>query len=213
MEQKKLAEILKEINALPDLSAGNVIEQIKIKLQEDKETYEKWGKEDDINYRLTTDCDTLLDIAVENGCIKIVEALLAKGANVNSGIYAPLHTAIIINNKEMVEILIKYKADVNLKNKYDGFTPLHLAVEGDHQEIAEILIKHKANVNLKDDDGLTPLHLAAKEGHKEMVETLIKYKANINLRGRKGRSPLHFAAKEGDTDIVKILIKTRQMLT
>lgn len=47
MAQGKLAEILKEVNALPDLSAGNVIEQIKTKLQEeDKETYKKWEKED-----------------------------------------------------------------------------------------------------------------------------------------------------------------------
>ncbi|MCA4774255.1 ankyrin repeat domain-containing protein, partial [Wolbachia endosymbiont of Mansonella perstans] len=54
-----------------------------------------------------------LDIAVENGYIKIVEALLVNKANVNSGIYPPLHTTIIKNNKEMIKILIKYKADVN----------------------------------------------------------------------------------------------------
>ncbi|MGL9732309.1 MAG: hypothetical protein ACR5KX_06170 [Wolbachia sp.] len=45
MAQGKLAGILKKVNALPDLSAGNVIEQIKTKLQKDKETYEKWEKE------------------------------------------------------------------------------------------------------------------------------------------------------------------------
>lgn len=49
-------------------------------------------------------------------------------ANTMSGLEAsPLHFAVIFRELKNVELLIKYKADVNIKDK-EGRTPLHIAV-------------------------------------------------------------------------------------
>lgn len=140
MEQKKLAEILKEVNALPGLSAGNVIEQIKTKLQEDKETYEKWEKEGfNVDYPFAelitnkygaTIQNTLLNIAVANNCVNVVNTLIEKKANVNE---APC-----------------------------GWTPLHFAVCNGYTDIVKTLIENEADINAKSNGGLTPLLIAQK---------------------------------------------------
>ena len=89
--------------------------------------------------------------AVAKGDIKVVEQLLAKGADVgakNAGGETILNQAVFNSHKEMVELLIEKGANVN--EKYDsGETPLHLAVHLDDLEIAEVLIKKGANVNAK----------------------------------------------------------------
>jgi hypothetical protein len=157
MEQGKLAEILKEVNALPGLSADNVIEQIKTKLQEeDKETYEEWGKEDfrvdypfaeliTNNYGATTQ-NTLLNIAVANNYLNVVNTLIERKANVNE---APC-----------------------------GWTPLHFAVLNNRIDIVDILIKSKANINAKSNGGWTPLLIAYKNGYMSIVKTLLEKEAD-----------------------------------
>lgn len=152
MAQEKLAEILKEVNALPDLSADNTIEQIKTKLQEeDKETYEKWEKGDfhvdhpfaeliTNKYGATTQ-NTLLNIAVANNCVNVVNTLIEKKANVNE---APC-----------------------------GWTPLHFAVCNGYTDIVNILIKNEANINAKSNGGLTPLLIAHKNGYVSIASTLL----------------------------------------
>ncbi|MCM1001937.1 ankyrin repeat domain-containing protein [Wolbachia pipientis] len=157
MKQGKLAEILKEVNALPHLSADNIIEQIKTKLQEeDKETYEKWEKKDfhvncpfaeliTNNYGVTTQ-NTLLNIAVANNYLNVMNTVIERKANVNE---APC-----------------------------GWTPLHFAVLNNHIDIVDILIKNKANINAKSNGGWTPLLIAYKNGYMSIVKTLLEKEAD-----------------------------------
>ena len=59
----------------------------------------------------------------------------------------PLHWAATFEKKEIVQILIKHSADVNMKD-LKGRTPLHEAAEDDDNEIVQILCKHSADVNM-----------------------------------------------------------------
>ncbi|WCR59052.1 MAG: hypothetical protein PG978_000466 [Wolbachia endosymbiont of Ctenocephalides felis wCfeF] len=172
--QGKLAEILKEVNALPDLSADNIIEQIKTKLQEeDKETYEKWEKGDfHVDYPFAelitnkygaTTQNTLLSIAAANGCIEVVKALIKSGANVNE---APC-----------------------------GWTPLHFAVCNGYTDIVNILIENKANINAKSNGGWTPLLIAHKNGYMSIVKTLLEKGAD--------RSDIQLLKKAEETHLIK----------
>ena len=72
----------------------------------------------------------------------------------------PLHTAAAGGHKEMVELLLAKKADINARNK-NGMTPLHYAAADDLRGVAELLLANKADVNAKDNDGRTPLDVAS----------------------------------------------------
>jgi ankyrin repeat protein len=73
--------------------------------------------------------------------------------------------------KDVAELLLAHKADVNAKSK-GGFTPLHFAASEGHQDVAEVLLAHKADVNTKDDSGWTPLHYATGKGYEGLTGIL-----------------------------------------
>ncbi len=68
---------------------------------------------------------TPLIIATEKKNLKLVELLLENGGNPNLQIHSNgntcCHIAAYNNNKEILDILIKYNGDVNIKNNY-GYT-------------------------------------------------------------------------------------------
>ena len=72
----------------------------------------------------------------------------------------PLHVAADGGHKDVVELLLANKAEVNAKDN-DGVTPLHCGGVSGHKDVAELLLANKAEVNAKDNDGGTPLHMAA----------------------------------------------------
>ena len=102
--------------------------------------------------------------AVKTGDAVTVRTLLARNpdsANTKDNIgFSPLHLA---TNKDVAEMLLAYKADVNAKNIY-GDTPLHIAAIGGRKEVIEVLLAHKADVNAENIYGQTPLHVAQGNG-------------------------------------------------
>jgi ankyrin repeat protein len=84
----------------------------------------------------------------------------------------PLHLAAFAGRKDVVELLLANKSDVNAKSS-SGETPLHVAVMRNNKEIVKLLLANKANVNAKANNGSTPLRsVMAFSGFKEMVELL-----------------------------------------
>jgi len=106
----------------------------------------------------------------------------------------PLFGAADNGNKELVEVLLSYKADINAKNDM-GETPLNwMAIRG-NKKGAEVLLSFNADVNAGDSRGYTPLHYTAIMNHKEIAELLLAHHADINARtrGDKGGTPLDVA--------------------
>ena len=89
----------------------------------------------------------------------------------------PLHWAANRGHLDIVQALLKARADVNAKDEY-GMTPLHLAAIRGHLGIIQALLKAGADVNAKDEDEYTPLHLAAARGHLDIVQALIEARAD-----------------------------------
>lgn len=80
---------------------------------------------------------------------------------------APIHYAATVGSFECMELLLKYKAPINMQTNI-GYTALHLAVE--QPKIVELLLHHNANPNkLTFYDLLSPIHLASKIGILETV--------------------------------------------
>jgi len=83
----------------------------------------------------------------------------------------PLHYVAGNDHKDVAELLLADKADVNAKDD-TGWTPLHWAALEGHKGMAELLLANKADVNAKDNKGYTPLYYAADKGHQDVVELL-----------------------------------------
>ena len=75
---------------------------------------------------------------------------------------SPLHLAVLINDKEIAEILVDNGANLDLNaNDEDAGTPLHWAVYMGNREMAEFLIDQGADVNAKNKTGYRPIDFAS----------------------------------------------------
>ncbi|PFX14127.1 Ankyrin-1 [Stylophora pistillata] len=84
--------------------------------------------------------------------------------------YTILHLASKSNSPDIVELLVKYKADINARDK-DGFTPLHLAAMHGNFQVVKTLIELSADFNLKV-EGKDAAELAHMNGETEVEEYL-----------------------------------------
>lgn len=92
----------------------------------------------------------------------------------------PLHLACLSQCVETVEILIKYRADVNAIYK-DGRSALHAAIVKESKcfECAKLLLKAGVCVNKPDAYGYTPLHIAALNEFSSCAYMLIGKKKRV----------------------------------
>lgn len=107
--------------------------------------------------------------AASNGDVEQAESLIASGINVNHHDGLALNRAIYADNQEIVELLIKAGADVNLGVR-TGFTPLAEAAYRGDTEIVRILIEAGADIHARCHDGdsynaLEYAELGLYEGH------------------------------------------------
>jgi ankyrin repeat protein len=150
---------------------------------------------------------SLLYLAAQENRIKLVEILIAEGADVNqlSNGYTPLYAAASHGHTEVVKALIERDAN-NVDHLCHGFSSLHTAAENNYIEIVEALLEAGANINQPANDGRTPLHFAVQKGNIDIVKTLLKADAtNISQSANDGRTPLHIAVQDGNVEIVKVL--------
>jgi ankyrin repeat protein len=115
--------------------------------------------------------------AAASGDLEKVKALLKDNPdlvfskdNDNSG--TPLLWATANDHKDVAELLLANKADVNAKDAADQ-TPLHYAVKNGYKDMAELLLANKADVNAKENHGLTPLHMVVEGAHTDIAELLL----------------------------------------
>lgn len=149
------------------------------------------------------------------GQIEDVHDYLKKGFNVNakddyhyelSFGDAALHIACRSTQPLMVELLLKFKANVNLLSTR-GETPLIVAAQKGCCEILEMLISAGARINQADPfDQKTPLHFAVVNSHRTAVLTLVTRGADVNAVDKDALGPLYYAMRNGDMVIATILL-------
>ena len=154
---------------------------------------------------------TALLIAAKHGQNSIAEILLEKGAAVDVFVadFTALHFASHNNHTKVIELLIKYNADVNAIGNDERWTALHMAVMNGSEEAVHVLVNvDNVNLNAKNGHGTSALHLAVKNGFDKIVKPLIDHGADINITmSNDGRTPLHVASCRGSYQSAVLLLK------
>ena len=163
---------------------------------------------------------TALTYAIQNTGIKTVR-ILARKADINlkddQG-NGPLHIAIIRDNEEMVELLLKARAYVNVTGKDEMVTnqsPLFAALLKDDMKLFKRLLDLGADPNIADSGGAFPLSEACVRNGAtvEPIKMLLDKGAEINKVEKNGASALTYAAQNSAIDaatrkaIVNLLIE------
>ena len=116
-------------------------------------------------------------MAISDGDIPALTALLDGGANPNGKLndagHTPIITAVFLGKTEALNLLIEKKADVNSQDM-GGNTPLITAVFKNSAEMVKILIDAKADVNIKNKKNKTALGTTFMWKNKEIIELLKK---------------------------------------
>jgi hypothetical protein len=83
----------------------------------------------------------------------------------------PLHLAAANGHKDVAQLLLSGKANVNAKDD-DGWLPLHKAAYEGHKDLVELLVANGAWVGAQKNDGYTALTLAESRGYTDVAESL-----------------------------------------
>lgn len=172
----------------------------------------------DLATRQDEDGDTALHIAVVQGELAIVCKLIQfllwarRSLDVYNNLrQTPLHLAVITQQANMVEVLLRDGADPAALDR-NGQTALHLCCEYDQRDCLSVVLSCASSstcLEVRNYEGFSPLHLAVRRGHKDLARMLLDAGANINAMDIKsGQSPLMHAVESNNVDMVHFLIES-----
>ncbi len=119
----------------------------------------------------------------------------------------PLQRAVLRNDPQAVQALIKGGADVQAASRVGGITAIAVAAESGNAAILDALLKAGANANSAATNGATPLMAAAASGSVDAVKTLLDHGANPNAKElARGQTALMFAASENRASVIGLLV-------
>jgi ankyrin repeat protein len=121
---------------------------------------------------------TVLQFAVMQGDVAMVGLLLGNGADFDiedpkTGM-TPLLNAARDGRHEIVEMLVRFGADINTKNR-DGDTPLHLSAARGHRTAIEVLLKYRPDLEARNNAGITALQQAEQNRHEQVAMVIRQY--------------------------------------
>lgn len=129
-----------------------------------------------------------------------------------------LIVAISKGHQEIVEILLKANAELEVLKTPDRNSPLHEAASKGDPKILQLVLNkilEKSNdnasdlVNLPNQFGNTPLHNAARTGNHECVSQLLKAGAQPTIKNANGSIPLHHAcySEQLNLKVIQLLVE------
>lgn len=140
--------------------------------------------------------ETALHFACNFQHYDISKILLEKGADPNVLDYmheiSPIIYSVSLRNTKIFDLLLKYKADVNIQD-YFGNTPLHYIIQEDDVELFDYIMNKNPLVNIYNAESKTPLHLALEKLGKNTehyVEKLLN-DSDLNIQNNIGNTIVH----------------------
>ncbi|VUZ47671.1 unnamed protein product, partial [Hymenolepis diminuta] len=124
--------------------------------------------------------------------------------------HTPLMVAVIKNKINIIQLLLKYGADVNTANKL-GRTALMISSNEGLIDIVDILIQSGAHVNAQDINGMTAIFYAVDGGFSNVIRVLVHAGADVNHQeSENGFTPLirlAFLTNNGNPEVGKTLLE------
>jgi|GEM_PF-3466116 len=129
--------------------------------------------------------------AAQDGDLKTVNVLAAKGVNVNAkdetGKTALLWVAPARDNPEMVMALLALGADARASDN-DGNTALMIAASQDNPGIVGALLAAGVEIDATNNNGRTALMATAFRANIEMVKLLLAKGSDLKLKDKEGKT-------------------------
>jgi ankyrin repeat protein len=147
---------------------------------------------------------TALAWAVNRSDRELVDALLARGADLNAGTFPPLTFAVTRAEVAMADLLIAKGADVN--RRANGETLLSVAIHVNKPAMVKYLIERGADVNARGVDGMRPLHKAMAFECREALDLLLVAGATPDALDDGGLTPLDYANWRNEAGMAAALI-------
>lgn len=164
-----------------------------------------------------------LELALKERAVTEERAVFTAGQDRGLDIFVtPIQLAAARHNMEMVELLLKYNADINApaSDTERGLTALqaviecqgHTEKEKETEDMVVFLLQHHADVNARagGNRGRTALQAATawREPSVRIVSLLLQHKADVNAPPAEsfGLTALQGAAISGDVQIAKMLL-------
>jgi ankyrin repeat protein len=157
---------------------------------------------------------TALQLSCRIGSFKCSSILLEKGGNPNARSEdavgePPIISAVRNDSAELVDLLVKYGANVDLTftSKDDEFTALFIAVSSNFVDMARKLLGYGADINAVSKRGVALLMRAAALGFPKMCEMLIENGADIDWVNAMGINAVLAAAGWGKEEALDVLLE------
>lgn len=165
---------------------------------------------------------TPLHLSCRNGKVKVVEVLLANGANTDAETYLTFRTPVDYAYKAILsEDIIKLLLSPSQTTESDAqITPsgqvIHVMAEGNQDLLkaantgdmyeAVRLLDKGASISSRNEFGETQLHYACHCAHVEVVKELLSKGANINAQSENKETPLHHCCYSGSVELAELLL-------
>lgn len=117
-----------------------------------------------------------------------------------------LQLAVLTDQTEIFELLLKAGANASIQNQVNGTTALHWTLEGhrsmsEEKEIMfEWLLMNMVDINVQDMNGNTALHKAVKHGVLHLVDELLGHGANCRIVNNLNLEPLYYAIRGAEVN-------------
>jgi ankyrin repeat protein len=121
--------------------------------------------------------------------------------------WTPLHLASHFGHVRVIDLLLAHGADVNaVSRNADANAPLHAAAAGGADAaLMRRLVEAGARVNHRQSGGFTALHEVAALGHADVVRLLLDSGAEVDARNNEGRTPGELARDAGHAALADAL--------
>lgn len=149
--------------------------------------------------------------AVKHADVSTIRALLledpGKANEPEADGTTALHWAVLGDNVEIVDLLLRHGANVQAVTRY-GVPALHIACVNGNLAIVQRLLKAGADANTLLPGGQTVLMTAARTGNVDVIKALLIRGADVNAREElRGQTALMFAASANNVAALRALIE------